>query len=192
MPEDGKGLLYYKRVQHFNIPGHVHFLTFSCYHRLPLLANDLWRTWLAEIIRHNCDRHALALWAYVFMPEHVHLLVKPKNQPYDVAVWLKGIKGAAAKRVVNDLRRVGSPLLDKLRVTPRAGHGLYRFWQAGPGFDKNIWDMALAVEKAQYCHRNPVKRNLVRDPVQWPWSSFRWLEMGVREGEPLKVDDWLE
>jgi hypothetical protein len=52
--------------------------------------------------------------------------------------------------------------------------------------------MKKAIEKAEYCHSNPVKRRLVRSPEQWRWSSCRWLLNGLREGEPLKVDDWIE
>ena len=29
------------------------------------------------------------------------------------------------------------------------------------------------VEKLRYIHRNPVRRRLVLEPQQWPWSSFR-------------------
>jgi hypothetical protein len=46
--------------------------------------------------------------------------------------------------------------------------------------------------KAQYCHNNPVKRRLIHSPEKWRWSSFRWLEQGIRAGEPVTVDDWIE
>jgi hypothetical protein len=29
-------------------------------------------------------------------------------------------------------------------------------------------------------HRNPVKRGLVLEPDQWPWSSFRYYAYGER------------
>lgn len=35
-----------KKVKTYNEPGHAHLWTFSCCRRLPLLTNDLWRTWL--------------------------------------------------------------------------------------------------------------------------------------------------
>jgi hypothetical protein len=31
-------------------------------------------------------------------------------------------------------------------------------------------------------HRNPVKRGLVLEPEQWPWSSFRYYAYGERGG----------
>ncbi len=69
-----------KRLTHQHSPGDLHELTFSTYRRLPLLTNDVWQRWLAEAIdvagvKQNCD-----LVAFVFMPEHVHLLVLPIEQ----------------------------------------------------------------------------------------------------------------
>ena len=67
-----------KRVKHVDEPGHVHELTFSCYQRRPLLRSDTWTTWLGESIDRAASRHGFALVAFVFMPEHVHLLVYPR------------------------------------------------------------------------------------------------------------------
>jgi putative transposase len=45
-------------------------------------------------------------------------------------------------------------------------------WQAR-FYDFNVWTERKRVEKLRYRHRNPVKRGLVAEPQQWPWSSFR-------------------
>lgn len=45
-------------------------------------------------------------------------------------------------------------------------------WQAR-FYDFNVWTEHKRVEKLRYMHRNPVKRGLVAEPEQWPWSSFR-------------------
>jgi len=39
-----------KTVRHFHEVGHLHELTFSCYRRLPLLTNDVWREKLARCV----------------------------------------------------------------------------------------------------------------------------------------------
>ena len=176
-----------KRNKKYNTTGHVHFLTFSCHRRMKLLSNDPWRMWLAESIRSQCDKHDIALWAYVFMPEHVHVLLKPRRTSYDLAAWEQGTKLSWSRKIIVHLSRQGSPLLQAVRV--KEG---YRLWQAGGGHDLNIWTMKKVIEKAEYCHRNPVKRRLVDSPEKWRWSSFRWLEQGIRDGEPLRVDDWDE
>jgi putative transposase len=181
-----------KRAVKFNVEGHAHFLTFSCHQRLPLLTNDHWRWMLADSLRQACDDHEVALWAYVFMPEHVHLLLKPRRKRYDLSKFEHAAKTSSAKLILNDLRRKNAAVLQRLIVDERPGKTCYRLWLAGGGHDLNIWSLDKAIEKANYCHRNPVKRGLVNDPVKWHWSSFRWLEFGARKGEPLKVDDWDE
>jgi len=182
----------FKTIKRFNLPGHAHFLTFSCYQRLPLLIDETWQGWLAESIRQACDQHETDLWAYVFMPEHVHLLVKPRMEAYDISFFLRSVKNSLAKRVINSLRKNEAAVLDQLGQAREASTMFYRFWQAGPGHDKNIWTLAKAIEKARYCHRNPVTRGLVEDPGSWRWSSYRWLELGQRDNEPLMLESWVE
>jgi putative transposase len=180
----------YKRIKHFNHSGHIHFLTFSCYRRMPLLANDLWCSRLAESISRSLDKHDVALWAYVLMPDHVHLLVRPRSEIYDISGFLRSMKNSAAKRILNSLRDQRSAILDELRAKGLGADDLYRFWQAGPGYDKNIWTLEKALEKANYCHRNPVARGLVASPEDWKWSSYRSLELGHEDHEALRVDSW--
>ena len=174
-----------KRNKKYNVSGHAHFLTFSCYRRMALLSNDTWREWLCESVRKHCDAHQIALWAYVFMPEHIHLLLKPLREKYDLAAFEKSVKVSWSRKMIVHLSRIKSPLLDRCRTK----NG-FRFWQPGGGHDLNIWTLKKAIEKAQYCHNNPVKRRLVKSPEKWRWSSFRWLEQGKRDGEPLRIDEW--
>ena len=184
--------IWYKRVKHFNLPGHVHFLTFSCYRRMPLLTHDLWCCLLAESISRSLEKHDMGLWAYVFMPDHVHLLVRPRREAYDISGFLRSTKNSAGKRILNSLREQQSPTLDDLQTKGVGADSLYRFWQAGPGYDRNIWSLEKAIEKASYCHRNPVTRGLVTNPADWKWSSYRSLEFGHAEHEVLVIDSWDE
>ncbi|MHC4401744.1 MAG: GTPase [Planctomycetota bacterium] len=46
-----------KRVRHYDDPGHFHELTFSCYHRMPLLTNDTWCEMLSSAIDRAFVRH---------------------------------------------------------------------------------------------------------------------------------------
>lgn len=69
--------LHRKLVKHYHEPGDLHELTFSCYQRMPLLTNDIWREGLARYIDSAGEKTGISLAAFVFMPEHVHLLVVP-------------------------------------------------------------------------------------------------------------------
>ncbi len=62
-------------------------------------------------------------------------------------------------------------------------------WQAGGGYDRNLfnWD---TIEKAiDYVEWNPVTRGFVSDPKDWVWSSAR-----ARSGEEdvhLRIDEFI-
>jgi REP element-mobilizing transposase RayT len=69
-----------KQIKHFHEPGDFHELTFSCHERSPLLMHDEWPRLLCEAIDRANSAHEFALVAFVLMPEHVHLLVFPRDQ----------------------------------------------------------------------------------------------------------------
>ena len=58
----------------FNEPGHAHELTFTCYRRFRFLAAERTRDWLARAIDEARAKLDFALWAFVFMPEHLKSL----------------------------------------------------------------------------------------------------------------------
>ena len=127
-----------KRVKHYHDPTHCHELTFSCYRRLPLLTNDSWRCLLSEAIERATDRHGYRLAAFVYMPEHVHLLVVPGSTATTIDRLLSAIKRPFSFRIKRLLVELKSPLLDKLTIRQRPGVETFRFWQEGPGYDRNL------------------------------------------------------
>src|SRR5271166_1460013 len=51
-----------KRVRSYNLSGHAHELTFSCFRRLPLLSRDRTRRWLMDALDNARRDLDLALW----------------------------------------------------------------------------------------------------------------------------------
>ncbi len=107
------------------------------------------------------------------MPEHVHLLVYPLVQTYNISTFLKTLKQSVARKAKHYLHENNPNWLDKLTVK-RGLRKVFRFWQAGPGYDRNINSENELFEKIHYIHNNPVKRGLVSTPQEWEWSSARW------------------
>ena len=67
-----------------------------------------------------------------------------------------------------------APLVERLTVQERPGKTCFRFWQEGPGYDRNL-NTPTAIEAAiNYIHENPVRRGLVKRAVDWKWSSAKW------------------
>ena len=163
-----------KRVKHYDEPGHAHFLTFSCFHRLPLLSKDRTCLWLIDAINRARKKYGFHVWAWVLMPEHVHLLIWPP-QPTSTAEILRSIKMPVAKRAIAYLKVHAPSYLEKLAIRT-AGVTEYRFWQAGPGYDVNVTEPQQVYALVEYIHNNPVIRGLVETATTWKWSSLNdWL-----------------
>lgn len=117
-----------KTVRRFHEPGDCHELTFSCYRRMPLLTNDAWRRVLAESLDRAMQGQGFRLVAFVFMPEHVHLLLFPTGPEARIDLLLKAIKQPFAFRIKQRLLASRSPLLGRLTVRERPGVVRFRFW----------------------------------------------------------------
>jgi len=149
-----------KRVRHYDEPGHGHCLTFSCYDRKQLLVFDEIRSHFLERLADVRQIHKYRILAYVIMPNHIHLLVRPQNDGAPIATFLHALKGPFGYRA----KRI---LADHGRFVPR-------FWQTGPGFDDNVTGVARAGVLADYIHGNPVRKGLVESVTDWRWSSARY------------------
>ena len=51
-----------KTCKRYNVPGHAHYLTFSCFQRRPFLNRDRSRGWMIDAIALARDRHLLDRW----------------------------------------------------------------------------------------------------------------------------------
>jgi len=163
-----------KTIRHCHEPGHFHEFTFSCFGRKRLLTNDDWREKLARSLdAANADLR-FRLVAFVFMPEHVHLLTFPLDEKPDFGSYLARIKQPFSKQVKQLLVEHNSRLLGQLTVQERPGKTCFRFWQEGPGFDRNIFSQEAITGSINYIHENPVKRGLCQKAVDWKWSSARY------------------
>jgi putative transposase len=163
-----------KTVRHFHEAGHLHELTFSCYRRMPLLTNDTWREKLAQCVEAAGKETAFELVGFVFMPEHVHLLVYPTTPNPSISRYLARIKQPFSKQIKDVLVEHHSQLLSKLTVQERPDKTCFRFWQEGPGFDRNLFSPEAISSSLEYIHNNPVKRGLCGRAVDWKWSSARY------------------
>jgi REP element-mobilizing transposase RayT len=101
---------------------------------MPLLTKDLWREKLARCIETSCREAGIELVGFVFMPEHVHLLVYPTILNPSISRYLARINQPFSKQIKEILAEQGSRLLSRLTVRERPGKECFHFWQAGPGF----------------------------------------------------------
>jgi len=163
------------RYSRFNTAGAAHFITFRCFRNRKFLNYDRTRRYLTCSLLCARSRYKIDIWAYVIMPEHVHILLYPLEENYSISGLLKSIKQPVARKAIGYLKAYQSGILkfmDTGLAKPR-----YRFWQDGGGYDILINDCKDVFSIIEYIHNNPVKRNLVENPADWFWSSAsEWLD----------------
>ena len=152
------------RRVHYNTPCHAHELTFSCYRRGHFLKNPLYCQYLCDAIQASRIKYRFAVWAYVFMPSHVHLLIYPVTDDYDIAEITQSIKQSVSRRVMIEARRFGVTELKRFRTNSKSRP--YRFWQTGGGYDRNIVNRSVLAQAIDYIHNNPVGAGLVKAPEE--------------------------
>jgi putative transposase len=143
-------------LKRFQEAGCLHFVTFSCRNRAPLLSTPQ----ACEAFEQTLERvrrwYGFYIAGYVVMPEHVHLLItEPERAILSLAMQMP------KQNVAPQLRE------------PEGGS----LWQPRY-YDFSVWSEAKSIEKLRYIHRNPVRRGLVPSPELWPCSSFRHYVSG--------------
>ena len=161
-----------KKLKRWYGYGHLHFITFSCYQRKPLLRSARACNELVRILGEVRARHGFKLIGYVVMPELVHLLISEprKGTPSTVLQVLK-------QRLSRRLRKRRRKPAGQFTLWRQDAARLRKFWQRR-FYDFNVWSARKLGEKLNYMHHNPVQRGLVHHPRDWPWSSYRFYSGG--------------
>lgn len=99
------------------------------------------------------------LYAAVIMPDHVHALVQPLTLPegggvYDLAEIIHSVKRFSVYQINRQRGSRGS------------------IWQ-DERYDRIVRDEAEFLEKWQYIINNPLKKELVVRPKDYPWLYIR-------------------
>ncbi len=155
------------RLRRYQQTGDLHFITFSCYHRLPKLGTPYARSIFERALEQARLSYGFGVCGYVVMPEHVHLLLS-EPEAGALATALQAMKQSVSRTLA---LRKGEP-----------------FWQTRY-YDFNVWTERKRIEKLRYLHRNPVTRGLVSKPEDWEWSSFHHFATGL-EGTVEIESEW--
>ena len=99
-------------------------------------------------------RRSYDLGAWVVMPNHIHIVIQPRQPLPEIIRWLKIATANRANKIIGI--REGTP-----------------FWQ------REYYDHWIRSEKeffsiSHYIETNPVSGRLVGRPEDWPWSSAKY------------------
>ncbi len=148
----------------YYIPGSAVFITQVVQNR-ELVFQDINKINLLRQILYNVKGlHPFVMLGYVFMPDHLHMIIQPtgKSNFSDV---MHSFKASFTREYKKKLGLASSDSM--------------KFWQ------KRFWDHVIQDERdfenhLHYIHFNPVKHGYIRDPRDWQNSSYvEWQKRGL-------------
>lgn len=161
------------------------FITAVAKDRLLVFQTEKIKRLICEAIDEARISGGFLVFAYVVMPDHVHLLTDAPLKPSQVLQYVKGIAG---HRVIEYLKKHHyETSLRKLRHAEWKRNHRFSLWQ----HDSDVFSVnsdSKFMEKVNYIHLNPVRAGIVERAEDYRWSSVRWWRRAPAEDEPLRVD----
>ncbi len=141
-----------RNLPHWELKGSTYFITINVDLTVgkPFIKPELASIMEKSLYQYHKDKYLLQ--AYVIMPDHLHLIIKPLGT-YTLSKIMQLLKGSTAYLINQKLERSG------------------KFWQQ-ECFDHLIRNAMGFREKWDYIRDNPVKAKLVENAEDYPYSSF--------------------
>ena len=151
------------RLARYVVPGIPHHVTQRGNGRQQTFFSDADYAAYLALLKTHCAAHGVAVWSWVLMPNHVHLILVPEH--------VDALRGALSKVHRAYAGRVHAR-------EQRTGH----FWQGR--FGCVAMDEPHLLAALRYVALNPVRARLVRRGEDWRWSSVHAL-LGPARGDGI-------
>lgn len=150
----------------------VYFLTFTVKNWYYIFDRHNRFEILADSIKYCQKNKGLKIYAYVFMINHIHLIVSAP----DAIAFVRDFKKYTSNQIQKNII-ASDPGLISLFLN---NDGKWNLWQ-DTNMPKIIESERYLSQKINYIHNNPVRKQYVQNPEYWFWSS-------ANSDSPIKVD----
>ncbi|WKB81260.1 transposase [Cellulophaga lytica] len=165
------------RKYKFNNPTAAYFVSFATVYWIDVFTRQTYFNVLEESINYCRKEKGMEVFAYCFMPSHIHLIFRSNEE--DPSGLLRDFKGFTARKLIKTIQ--DNPQESRkewlLWMLERAGKNKsnvskMQFWQQH-NKPIELWSTKVIQQKIDYIHNNPVESGFVTSPVDWKYSSAR-------------------
>lgn len=139
------------KLPHILLDGYCYFVTTTTQERRPLFKNQENACILSQLLYNQRKRGRFYLLEFVIMPEHLHLMIAPRDKT-KVSFIMQEIKKGSARLINQKNRRRGKIWMDE-------------YFETAIRNEKDFW------QRIDYMKNNPVKRGLVEKTEDYPFGS---------------------
>jgi len=157
-------------------PEHLYFITTAAIRHAHIFRRDVIKRILVDNLNTGRILGQYELYAFVIMPNHIHIIIKclGKYQPKDV---VREYKKATANLILRHFEAEGNAeALEQLaQVVARTHKQQFAVWE--PEYQaKNVFSPDFLQQKLDYIHNNPLQSHwrLAARPENYLWSSARF------------------
>jgi putative transposase len=160
------------------------FCTITVLDWLPVVVEARYSDPILDCLRYCRANRALKLFAFVVMPNHLHLIGSAGERMHEV---MRDFKRFTSRQIHDRLKEDGCGTilhwLEYATRQARRGRGELGLWQDG-FHPQAIWSRDVFQRKLDYLHANPCRKGLVERPEHWWFSSA-----GFYAGEKARCMD---
>ncbi|MGA2297041.1 MAG: transposase [FCB group bacterium] len=147
----------------------VYFITSSIVDWCEIFISQKYFDILINALSYKRTESNLKLYAYVFMKNHIHLIISCEN----IIKFVKEYKSYTAHEIIKQLKLENEiDTLEKFKLSKKSykEDSNYQVWQEG-FHPELIYSMEIFRQKAEYIHNNPVLKGYVLKAEDWKYSS---------------------
>jgi len=172
-----------------NNPYHIYFITAKIEGGKHLFINKEFINIIVDCLEFLTDKERIKLFAFVIMPNHIHLLLKPLGkwlatricsdfEKYTAHQILKVLKEKHSRSLLEFFNSQAENFTDR-------SHKIWKDIQA-----QNCYSEEFLNQKLNYIHNNPVAKgwNLVKDRKDYPYSSACYYDSDLKTKPIIEVD----
>lgn len=162
----------YKHYRNNEEPGASLFITTTVLDFVHAFRREEMRDAMAFHLVRECQLAGVALYGFVVMPHHIHMMVRlaPELSGPAFMRTFKANTSGVMKRLLSQ---------EELReFDQQRGLNRRQFWKCSYRSIK-IEGEPMFWQKMEYIHLNPVKAGYVKQPEHYRWSSARFIVRGL-------------
>jgi REP element-mobilizing transposase RayT len=175
----------------FHDESHLYFVTASIVEWIHIFKYEKYASIVLSSLQWLQTQNKILLFAFVIMPSHLHLILKPIQK--SIGEILQDFGSFTAHEILKQARKDNKTewlnCFQKNRRDIRHEHSIWQDIQA-----KNIYSMEFLEQKMEYIHQNPIAKdwNLVKDRADYLFSSAGYYDYGRKPIIQITdIKEWL-
>ena len=159
------------RWKNISLEGYTYFITTKIRDYVKVFETKPYFDIILENLNFYRHKFGFKLWAYVIMPEHIHLMIHLADKN-DLSKIMEEFKRYTSKQILAKLKQHEKVHLVELFTIANPKKEKHMVWEEG------FRGLGIRSErgfniKVNYIHNNPVKRGLAEKPEDYIYSSYR-------------------